>query len=84
MTLSGQTHICRAGETFDSISLAEYQDERYAADLLNANPSLSSVPIFTGGEVLQLPVVEVTEATEEDDDEDDEDDYMPATAPWKE
>lgn len=84
MTLSGQTHICRAGETFDSIALYEYQDERYAADLLNANPSLSSILIFSGGEVLQLPVVEVTEDEEEDDEEYDEDDYMPATAPWKE
>ncbi len=86
MTLSGYTYTCRAGETFDSVALAEYGDEVYAADLLNANPALSGVPIFAGGEVLKLPVVEVPdEDGDEDEDEDyDEDDYMPATAPWKE
>lgn len=76
MTLSGLTHICSAGETFDSLALAVYGDERYAADLLNANPSLCGKQLFTGGEVVLLPVVEVVE--------DEDESYMPATAPWKE
>ena len=77
MTLSGQTYTCSAGETFDSVALEVYEDEKYSCELLNANPSLCRIPIFAGGEVLELPVVEVSE-------EDEDDDYMPATAPWKE
>ena len=77
MTLSGQTYTCSAGETFDSVALEVYEDEKYSCELLNANPSLCRIPIFAGGEVLELPVVEVSE-------EDEDDEYMPATAPWKE
>ena len=77
MTLSGQTYTCSAGETFDSVALEVYEDEKYSCELLNANPSLCRIPIFSGGEVLELPVVEVSE-------EDEDDEYMPATAPWKE
>ena len=82
MTLSGLTHICSAGETFDSVALVEYEDEKYAADLLNANPSLCRITVFSGGEILLLPVVEAPE--DEDNADADEDEYMPATAPWKE
>lgn len=77
MTMSGQTYHCSAGETFDSVALLIYGDEIYACELLNANPKWCRKPIFTGGEILKLPVVEVPE-TEGDVDE------MPAEAPWKE
>ena len=80
MTLSGQIYKCSAGETFDSIALAVYDDEVYASELLNANPALCRVQVFTGGEELALPVVEVVE-TETNENADD---YMPANAPWKE
>lgn len=80
MTLSGQKHICSAGETFDSIALAEYGDEKYACEVLNANPSLCHMMLFTGGETLELPVVNMPEI----DDNADEESYMPASAPWKE
>ena len=81
MTLSGLTHVCSAGETFDSVALMEYENEIYAAELLNANPTLSHIPVFSGGEVLNLPVVEVNDAEDADDDDED---YTPAVAPWKE
>lgn len=79
MTLSGQTYRCSNGETFDSVSLTVYDDEKYACELLCANPALCRVPVFSGGEILQLPVVEVPES-----ETDSEEDYMSATAPWKE
>ena len=75
MTLSGQTYRCSTGETWDSVAMEVYGDEMHACDLLGANPSLCRKPIFTGGEVLQLPIVEEREEAEE---------YMPASAPWKE
>lgn len=57
MTLSGQTYRCSAGEMFDSIALVLYGDEKYACELLMANPEQSLTQVFTGGEVLQLPIV---------------------------
>ena len=76
MTLSGKKYLCAAGETFDIVALTVYGDEKYAAELLSANPAQCLKTIFKGGELLELPEVE---QPEEDDVE-----YMPATAPWKE
>ena len=81
MTLSGQSYVCSAGETWDSVALTVYDDEKYACELLNANPALSSIVIFSGGERLELPVVEEIEI---DDEEFDTEETMPTTAPWKE
>lgn len=77
MTMSGQGYICSAGETFDSVALHIYGDEKYACELLNANPLLCTKPVFTGGEMLMLPVVEIPE-------DEGENEYAPASAPWKE
>lgn len=77
MTLSGQTYRCTAGETFDSVALSVYGDEVYACELLNANPALCCKPVFTGGEILDLPVVEIPESNSNIR-------YMPEKAPWKE
>lgn len=78
MTLSNQMYQCVAGETFDSVALEVYGDEKYACEILCANPDLCTTPIFSGGELLDLPVVEIS------DIEDDEEDFVPAEAPWKE
>lgn len=58
MILSGQTYTVSAGESFDIVSLYVYGDEIYAPYLLMANPELSDMLIFNGGEVLLLPVVD--------------------------
>ena len=78
MTLSEMVYKCVAGETFDSVALEVYGDEKYACELLNANPDLCLKSVFTGGELLELPVVERPDADDEDED------YMPSVAPWKE
>ena len=79
MKLSGTQYQCVAGETFDSVALEVYGDESYSCELLFANPTLCMIPIFTGGELLDLPVVEIP------DEEGEEDvNYMPPDAPWKE
>lgn len=83
MILSNEVYQCTAGETFDSIALELYGDEKYACELLNANPDLCMIPIFKGGEYLDIPVVEVSEQ-EDEEDEADETSAMPAAAPWKE
>ena len=77
MTLSGRVYRCSAGETFDSVALAVYGDEVFACELLTANPKFGTKPVFTGGEVLELPIVEVQA-------DDGGGTYAPAAAPWKE
>lgn len=64
---------CSAGETFDGIALAVYGNEKYAAELLWQNPELDDRLVFTGGEKLRLPVIEVPKDPE----------YPASTAPWR-
>ncbi|NLV58680.1 MAG: LysM domain-containing protein [Clostridiales bacterium] len=71
--MDSMKYPCKAGESFDQISLAVYGDEKYAAQLLQANPGYCRRLRFAGGEILNLPVVEVPE----------EGVGEPASAPWK-
>lgn len=75
MEMSGFAYTCTAGETFDSIARDVYNDEKHAAELLCANPEYSTTLVFSGGEILYLPVVSTT-APEEN--------VLPQTAPWRE
>lgn len=75
MTISDYVYRCSAGETFDSAALAIYGDERYAAELMSANPELCGNLYFSGGENLRLPVVETVKR---------DDGQTVKTAPWKE
>ena len=77
MTNSGYSYFPSAGETFDSVARTVYGHEKYAAELLCANPTLCTIPVFKGGESLQLPVVNLPEDKSGTV-------YMPAKAPWKE
>lgn len=74
--LSGFVYRCSAGETFDKVALNIYDHEKYAADLMNANPGYVRRAVFRGDEVLSLPVVEIPE-------NENENEYAPSTAPWK-
>lgn len=76
MQFSGQAIKCAGGETFDSLALELFGNERYAADMMNANPELCRLVRFEGGETLYLPVVDVPE--------EEGPDTQPTTAPWKE
>lgn len=75
MTLSGYVYHCAAGETFDSVALSVYGDEKYSAELLCANVEHCEKMVFVGGEELKIPVV--VAATEENG-------HMIDAAPWKE
>ena len=67
---------CSAGETYDSVSLRVYGNEKYAYALLGANPALSDRMVFTGGEKIKVPALQVTEST-------DEQTSAQTTAPWR-
>lgn len=73
--MSGYEYHCAANDSFDSVALEVYGDEKYAADLMNANPEYCGMTVFNGGEVLLIPTLDVPE---------DEEDAMANTiAPWK-
>ena len=78
MDMSGYGYICAAGETFDSVARRVWGDERYAAELLCANPEYASQTIFVGTETLYLPTIIIPR------EEADEMSVEPIKAPWKE
>ena len=73
--MSGYEYHCAASDSFDGVALEVYGDEKYAADLMNANPKYCGMTVFNGGEVLQIPALDVPE--------DDEDAMANTIAPWK-
>lgn len=75
MKRSDYEYHCAAGESWDSVALEVYGDEKYAADLLAVNPALCGKIIFTGGERLRLPALEISQKGDVA--------YTPANAPWK-
>lgn len=80
MTSSGLIYTASEGETWDSVSLLLYEDEKYAAELMTANPTVllkMNAPFFLGGEVLRVPVVEVPET------DGDVSANAPSVAPWR-
>ena len=81
MDMSGIVYIAKAGDTFDGIALEAFGNEKYAADLLCANPSMSEKMILDGGEEILFPVVDLTE---DEINAEDSEGYTLANAPWKE
>lgn len=75
MEMSGFVYTCSAGETFDSAAREIYGDEKYAAELLCANPEYATQSVFAGGEELLLPVIVVLPEEQAE---------LPTTPPWKE
>lgn len=76
---SGLEYHCAANDSFDSVALEIYGNETYAPDVMNANPEYCGKPVFDGGEVLRLPVLEVPEAIGDER----EAAMASTTAPWK-
>lgn len=74
MEMTGLQYTCVGGETFDSIARNLFDDERYAAELMCANPEYSNYSIFTGGEKILIPVIDTSVDEEQ----------APILAPWKE
>lgn len=56
-----QTMKAIKNETFDSISLLLWGDEKYAGQLLAANPSTCHLMRFSGGEEINIPQFEATD-----------------------
>ena len=73
---SGTKFHCSANDTFDSVALMVYGDERYAAEVMRSNPEHCGKTVFDGGEELYLPALDIPT--------DDEEAALANTiAPWK-
>lgn len=63
MDTSGYTSTrAVAGDTFDLLALLAYYNEKMAHVLIQANPEYQDVLIFSGGELLRVPMVETTQS----------------------
>ncbi len=75
MEMTGYGYKASAGETAAGIAHNVYGSEKYAAELLCANPEHSLKIRMTGGEVWRLPQIAVPQADAQE---------APEKAPWKE
>lgn len=46
----------KAGDTFDSLALAMYNNERLAHRIISYNPDYSGTVVFESGVLLRLPI----------------------------
>ena len=53
-----RTVVTVEGDTFDSLALECYDDERQAGLIIQANPDHCDTLIFEGGVALRIPIVE--------------------------
>lgn len=67
---------CAAGDHWDWLALIFYKQEKYAVDLMSANPEYSGVTVFSGGEVILVPRIEDAAYNEEAE-------MANTSAPWK-
>lgn len=45
------------GDTFDALSLSEYNEEKLAHHIIKANPDYCDVLIFEAGITLKIPII---------------------------
>ena len=76
MDLTEYVYACSAGETFDSIARALFGHEKYAAELMCANPELTDKAVFDGSEKMYIPVIDIQDETIAP--------AVPDRAPWRE
>lgn len=51
------------GDTFDILALDAYNDESFAATIIQANPDYANVIVFSAGVKLKIPVIETAAAS---------------------
>lgn len=56
-------YVTRQGDTFDSIALGFYMDEKRSSEVINKNPDYADVIIFDAGITLKVPLLEESSAT---------------------
>lgn len=57
-------YTAAAGDTFDSLALAAYSEEKLASYIIISNRQYVDTLIFEGGEKLQIPILDRIETPE--------------------
>lgn len=55
---ASKVYITRAGDTFDLLALAAYNDEKMASYIIEANPLHGGTLIFDAGVSLKIPEIQ--------------------------
>lgn len=50
-------YSCRAGDTWDSLAIAAYNEERLSSLVIDHNRDYIDTLIFEGGEKIKIPVI---------------------------
>lgn len=58
-----KTYSTVLGDTWDIIAFKVYGQEKYAKQLVEANPEYVHIVVFSGGCILKIPELEVSEDT---------------------
>lgn len=58
----GYVYIAQAGDTFDSLSLDFYDNERSSSTIIQSNLKYRKSLVFAGGEKLFVPIVDASPA----------------------
>lgn len=53
-------YITRAGDTYDLLAIAAYDDEKLASYIIQANPLHMDTIVFEAGVTIRLPILDVT------------------------
>lgn len=53
--------VTRAGDTFDLLAIAAYNDEKLASRIVQANPRYAGTVVFEAGVKIKIPVIAKTE-----------------------
>ena len=51
-------YTTRAGDTFDLLAIAAYDDEKYASCIIDANPLYMGTLVFDAGVKLRIPILD--------------------------
>lgn len=54
-------YVTRAGDTFDLLAIAAYDEEKMASYIIKANPLHMGTIVFEAGVKLKIPVLDKTE-----------------------
>ena len=57
-------YVARQGDTYDLLAAQAYGTEGMASIIIKANPDLSDVVMFDGGEHLRFPQVDIVETAD--------------------
>lgn len=62
--MANTSYIAIEGERWDTIAFKAYGNALQFNEIIDANPSISIVDVFEGGEKLIIPIIEVSATTD--------------------